>query len=69
MDVAIGYSYRGGEMKTASPSVGLLTGRQGPFRLLPNDPTGGQGDHTGVQVDLPDTTRFSEAALDRKSVV
>lgn len=62
-DVAIGYSYGGGSTPSASPAVGLLTGREGLFRVWPNDPTGGQGDYTGVQVDFPDTTRFSEGSF------
>lgn len=66
-DVAIGFSFGGGDIKAAAPAVGLLTGRQGLFRVWPNDPTGGQGDYSGVQVDFPDTTRFSEGSFVKES--
>ena len=40
---------------------------KGLFHVWPNDPTGGQGDHIGVQVDFPDTTRFSESSFVKES--
>lgn len=66
-DVALGFSYGGGGIRSASPAVGLLTGKQQLWRVDNNDPTGGQGDYTGVQVDYPNTARFSEGSFIKKA--
>jgi hypothetical protein len=65
-DVAMAYAYGGGT-RGAQPAVGLLTNRQGLFRIAPADPSGGQGDYTGVQIDWPDRTRFSSGSFAKQS--